>query len=167
MDKLANLSVTDPPKSDAGKGLGQPPATTFLGIFSQRRDLRIVDKKGTEVHELSVELETQEPEIFKKQDEEGNAKHDSTKTVDTQDMEDGRNMEPNLKKITARKWKKHARELTTPKEQMVDTNEFAQKRKNFMRNVNSGEETEPQSKKKTTTTESITTKAAEQPCRAQ
>ncbi|MED6221105.1 hypothetical protein PIB30_051206 [Stylosanthes scabra] len=181
MDKLANLSVADPPKSDAGKGLGQAPVTTSLGIFSQRRDLRIVDKKWTEVQELSVEIETQEPEIFKKQNEEGNAKQDSTKTVGTQDMEvmqvvsdqnekrkdvkilkDGTNMESNLKKGTTRKWKRYAREVTIPKEQMIETNELAQKRKNFMGNVNNEEEAEPQSKKKTTTMESITAEAAEQ-----
>ncbi|MED6142774.1 hypothetical protein PIB30_000334 [Stylosanthes scabra] len=67
MDKLANLSKSDSKKSNVGKGLGQTPAPATLDISSQWKDLRIADKKGNQVHEPFVELESQEPKIFKNQ----------------------------------------------------------------------------------------------------
>ncbi|MED6195113.1 hypothetical protein PIB30_034954 [Stylosanthes scabra] len=181
MDRLASLSMTDSMKLDIGKGRSHTPATVTLESPTSKGDIGTADKKGNEDHELSVELATQEPEIFRGR-KEGEQKHKEAAKGDETTIQpklmmggmekqhilkDVTNIEPTEKTPIGRKWKRSAREKTAAREKTERGIRQNQKRKSEAGDENEEEREFQPLKMAKTTMNAITAAAAEQPCRAQ
>ncbi|MED6121763.1 hypothetical protein PIB30_033199 [Stylosanthes scabra] len=123
------------------------PAIATLDVSSQREELVIAVKKGNQIQEPYVELESQEPEIFKNQkveqqmirmqmkeqkhtddEEKGKNKPSKKWEENTIILQDDTNAERAVKNPIGRKWKRSTRE-TIPNTDRTTEERINQKRK--------------------------------------